>query len=741
MSFRAIQFALALLLFGAVVRGDVLIQEVVSRELSVHVGGIQTPEIREVVSREISFSVANGSEDSIHELISREISIVNTTPEPPPILSGLRATPSATGDRIALDWSTYNPWEVRDVARFDVYLLPTSGGSVTGLTPVMSVGGETLQATLDGLAPNIDRTVAVVAVDGLGNFNAEVHAVGVYLISREVVSRELTVFVGSDANSPYREVASREVSVLFSTPEPPPAVTGLRTRRSDTGESVALDWSTYNPWEVRDVARFEIYYADHLFTSVAGMTPVLSVGAESLTAVVNGLPRTGDHFLAVVPVDGGGQFISAVNAAGAYQFVGEVVSREVSMFVGDDSGHPMTSLVSREVSVVVPDADTPPPVTGIGGGFTAVTSVVRPRALDLNWSAYPEDDQRDVVRYRVYIRDSFFTTIDPEWPYQVSADGNRRATVDGLQSARIYYVAVVAEDALGNFNPSVQSVSAITTSALVLSVPTLTARVGLPLTYQVGVTEQDLTAYALRFELVSGPTGLTVGADGMLRWTPSALQSHRTHPVTVRVTDNGRPTASAEGQLLIAVEGDNAPPIANPDSFTRPNTETIAKIRLSALLSNDSDPDGDALSVLSVGNATPAGASVSIVGGWAVYVAPSKQAGNGQFSYTLWDGIGGHEVTTTVVVQEIGPDTSNAGAQPVFIGAEGADFRLKFVGVPGRMYRIQYATESAPPYLWREFVPAAIYQGSQGIDAGFFEHLDVNPPQSLRLYRAIPHAN
>jgi len=80
-----------------------------------------------------------------------------------------------------------------------------------------------------------------------------------------------------------------------------------------------------------------------------------------------------------------------------------VISREVSLFVGGEPTSPYNQAVSREISILMPDAAVPAPVTGVGSGFTSVTSVTRYRAIDLDWSSYNELLQRDVVRYRVYI--------------------------------------------------------------------------------------------------------------------------------------------------------------------------------------------------------------------------------------------------------------------------------------------------------------------------------------------------
>ena len=57
--------------------------------------------------------------------------------------------------------------------------------------------------------------------------------------------------------------------------------------------------------------------------------------------------------------------------------------------------------------------------------------------------------------------------------------------------------------------------------------------------------DADLPSNTLTFELVSGPSGLTVSTNGVISWTPTEAQGPGTNTVTVRVFDNGAPSLSA----------------------------------------------------------------------------------------------------------------------------------------------------------------------------------------------------
>ena len=130
------------------------------------------------------------------------------------------------------------------------------------------------------------------------------------------------------------------------------------------------------------------------------------------------------------------------------------------MFVGGEPLPPYREAVSREVSMLVPDAAVPAPVTGLGSGFNVATSATAFGAVDLDWTSYNEAAQRDVIRYRIYVGNSFFETVTGLTPFATVPAGNQRFTLAGLTGNGIFHFAVVAEDVLGGFNPVVRSFSA-----------------------------------------------------------------------------------------------------------------------------------------------------------------------------------------------------------------------------------------------------------------------------------------
>ena len=356
--------ALLLLLGGlrAAAQETVLIQEVVSREVTVSIAGKDPATgVRQALSRESALYVTGGPATPFAQAISREYDVVRVSNTPPPAISGLLVTVSSTGTAATLDWSAYNQFAVGDVARFNIYVSDTGPiTNVSGLTPYLSVGGDRMGAALTGLTALKDHYFAVVPVDGLQHFVATVNYAAGYVLSPQAVSREVGVAIGPGAPGAAPQAVSRELDLVVVPPAAPAAIPKLTVSVDAAGDAVTLDWSAYNQYAVDDLRRFDIYLSDTgPFTSVSGMTPYASVGGNVNSVALSGLAKGKDHYFAVVPVDGLGHFNAQVSYAAAYVLLPQLVSREFSLENGGDPPGPALMAVSREVSVVVPTAATP----------------------------------------------------------------------------------------------------------------------------------------------------------------------------------------------------------------------------------------------------------------------------------------------------------------------------------------------------------------------------------------------
>jgi len=68
-------------------------------------------------------------------------------------------------------------------------------------------------------------------------------------------------------------------------------------------------------------------------------------------------------------------------------------------------------------------------------------------------------------------------------------------------------------------------------------------------------SDPDIPPNACSFALLSGPTGLTVGTEGLITWQTTDAHAGTTNTVTVRVTDNGAPPLSSTNSFVITVLG------------------------------------------------------------------------------------------------------------------------------------------------------------------------------------------
>lgn len=449
--------SLGMLVQGLAQVPQALVTNLFSREFTIHVGGRPSPELREIVSRESSLFSGDEPVPALAQAASREWSVIVTTPAPPNRVSPVFVRASPTGEQASLSWWGYNEWAEKDIVRYEIYVSNHSFTNVQGMVPLSIVQAELFTATLTNLAAWEDHFFAVVAVDAAESFDPRVQFTSAYVIAGEVESREYSCFVGGDNASGCCIAASRESSVLITTPDQPEHVTSLTVRTSATGDAAELSWSGYNEWANKDVVRYDVYLGDRSFGEVTGMAPIASVPAETFAFGLSNLTAWADHFFAVIAVDARGGFDSRVVVASSYVLAGAVASREYTVDVGAESSPRHRMLASHEISMLVTTPEVPAPVTCANCGLTARDSMNSYSAFDLDWESYNETGQQDVIDYRIYLAADYFEDVSALSPYMIVPAETKNWTVSGLLPYGVYYVAVVAEDALGQFNPRVRA--------------------------------------------------------------------------------------------------------------------------------------------------------------------------------------------------------------------------------------------------------------------------------------------
>ena len=141
---------------------------------------------------------------------------------------------------------------------------------------------------------------------------------------------------------------------------------------------------------------------------------------------------------------------------------------------------------------------------------------------------------------------------------------------------------------------------------------------------------------------------VVVAGDGTLSVTPAAGFAGI---VTVTYTLSDGAGGTALGTLAVTVE--NGVPTAVPDG---PVTTATGTSVLLDVLGNDTDPNGDPLTLVPGAVTTPvdgdglARGTATIEDGLVHYVPPAGWAGTATFEYTVSDGQGGTSVATVVVV-------------------------------------------------------------------------------------------
>jgi Ca2+-binding RTX toxin-like protein len=121
----------------------------------------------------------------------------------------------------------------------------------------------------------------------------------------------------------------------------------------------------------------------------------------------------------------------------------------------------------------------------------------------------------------------------------------------------------------------------------------------------------------------------------------------------------------------------NQPPVANSDSATTAQN-TAVTLEASTLLANDTDPNGDSLSLTEVSNAV--NGSVTFSDGNVIFTPSTNFTGNASFDYSISDGKGGtSSATVSVAVGTVqnggnGPDTLTGNdGNDILIGGQGPD--------------------------------------------------------------------
>ncbi|MDX2343999.1 MAG: Ig-like domain-containing protein, partial [Acidimicrobiia bacterium] len=161
----------------------------------------------------------------------------------------------------------------------------------------------------------------------------------------------------------------------------------------------------------------------------------------------------------------------------------------------------------------------------------------------------------------------------------------------------------------------------------------------------LSAADSDLPANTLAYSAIGLPDGLVIDAasgvvSGTVAYTASAASPAA---VTITAADSGTPNLSGQATFSWVIDDTNRPPVSSSDAVTT-SEDTLLAI---AVLGNDTDPDGDPLTVSSVSN--PANGTAAISGNSVTYAPDLNYVGSDSFVYEIADGRGGLDSATVSV--------------------------------------------------------------------------------------------
>jgi hypothetical protein len=207
----------------------------------------------------------------------------------------------------------------------------------------------------------------------------------------------------------------------------------------------------------------------------------------------------------------------------------------------------------------------------------------------------------------------------------------------------------------------------------------------------------DVDGPATNYIVVTNPVhGIVSGIAPNLTYTP-ATNYFGPDSLSFRLYDGL--LNSSVAVVSVTLTNVNDAPVANPDQIIRYETQGTAALG-AVLLTNDTDVDGDLLSMTEVTSATPLGATLQFTNGVVSYRPPPGDANVGSLEYIIIDSQGGSAtglVSVAVAPDPPGTDELNITASP------GQSIQLTLSGQPDFIYTFQF-TDALRPFEWQNWL-------------------------------------
>lgn len=219
-----------------------------------------------------------------------------------------------------------------------------------------------------------------------------------------------------------------------------------------------------------------------------------------------------------------------------------------------DNGSPTLS-ATQSISVTVTEANSPPALAAI-----APQTVTEGNALTFTATAVDSDVPPNPLTF----------SLGPGAPAGASINPSSGAfawTPTEAQGPGNFTISIQVTDGASANSTSSQTFTVTVNEAnsppVLAPISDQTVRAGKLMTVTALATDPDLPANGFAFSLDPGaPPGAVVNpTTGVITWTPPASSQTTAHVITVRVTDNGTPSASDTESFNVVVNSSNQTPV------------------------------------------------------------------------------------------------------------------------------------------------------------------------------------
>jgi hypothetical protein len=233
----------------------------------------------------------------------------------------------------------------------------------------------------------------------------------------------------------------------------------------------------------------------------------------------------------------------------------------------------------------------------------------------------------------------------------------------------------------------------------------------------------------LASSVLIGGTASVPGSFGFTTPTLAPPDGRAPQTVTFTPTDSDSYN-TVVGTVSVIVNADGQAPVAAHDTIQTIKNREVS-VSATKLLANDTDADGDTLTITAVTTPGTSGGKVVFAAGTITYTPPTNFIGTDFFSYTVNDGRGYQaNANVKVVINSDVAAPLNVVSGPVLTNGQ---FTVRFTGTPGTTYSVEYSDTINNP-VWHWLINVTTPSTSE---TGEIEFVDPVGTNTNRYYRTV----